>query len=64
MSSFMKRISRFESHIDAAIEKFVFHNRVLGLLIIFIGMPLVTLAAVYVCTTIIILPFALMFGWA
>ena len=41
-----KRVSRFENHVDAAMEKFLFHHRLLGFLIIFIGMPLVTLAAV------------------
>ena len=30
---------------------------------IFIGMPLVTLAAVCVCTTIITLPIAFLLGW-
>ena len=58
-----KRVSRFENHVDAAMEKFLFHHRLLVFLLIFIGMPLVTLAAVCVCTTIITFPIAFMFGW-
>ena len=58
-----KRVSRFENHVDAAMEKFLSHHRLLGFLIIFIGMPLVTLAAVCICTTMITLPIALLFGW-
>ena len=33
-----KRVSRFENHVDAAMEKFLFHHRLLGVLLIFIGM--------------------------
>ena len=61
MFGFIKRVSRFENHIDALIERFVFHHKVLGFLMIFVGMPLVTLAAVCVCTTIITLPMAFLF---
>lgn len=63
MFALKKRVSRFESHVDAAMEKFLFHHRLLGLFMIFVGMPLVTLVAVCVCTTIITLPIALLFGW-
>ena len=59
MFTLIKSVSRFENHIDASIEKFIFHHKFLGFLMIFIGMPLVTLAAVCVCTTII----AFLFGW-
>ncbi len=63
MFAFIKRVSRFENRIDASMEKFIFHHKILGLFMIFIGMPLVTLAAVFVCTTIIALPIAFLFGW-
>lgn len=63
MLSFIKRISRFESRIDASIEKFIFHHKILGLLMIFIAVPLATLAAVCACTTVITLPVAFAFGW-
>ncbi len=29
-----KRVSRFENHVDAAMEKFLFHHRLLGFLAI------------------------------
>lgn len=63
MFTFIKRISRFENHIDVAIERFIFRHKFWGFIIIFIGIPFVTLAAVCICTTIITLPFAFMFGW-
>lgn len=42
MFTLIKSVSRFENHIDASIEKFIFHHKFLGFLMIFIGMPLVT----------------------
>lgn len=63
MFMLVKRVSRFENYIDAAMEKFLFQHRLLGIFMIFIGIPLVTLAAVCVCTTMITLPIAFMFGW-
>lgn len=62
MSAFIKRVSRFENRMDASMERFIFHHKLLGLLLIFIGMPLITLAAVFVCTMLIVLPIALLFG--
>lgn len=63
MFTFIKRISRFERHMDDSIEKFVFHHQFLGFCMIFIGMPLATLAAVCVCAAMITLPIAFLFGW-
>lgn len=62
MSAFIKRVSRFENRMDALMERFIFHHKLLGLLLIFIGMPLITLAAVCVCTMLIVPPIALLFG--
>ena len=63
MFTLIKRVSRFENHIDDSMERFVFHHKFFGFLMIFIGMPLVTLATVCICTTIITLPIVFMFGW-
>lgn len=63
MFTIIKRASRFENHIDASMEKFMFHHKFLGFLLIFVGMPVVTLAAVCVCTIMITLPIAFMLGW-
>ena len=62
MSAFIKLVSRFENRMDALMERFIFHHKLLGLLLIFIGMPFITLAAVCVCTMLIVLPIALLFG--
>ena len=40
MLTFMKRVSRFENHIDTSIERFLFHHKFLGFIFIFIGIPL------------------------
>ena len=63
MLPFKKQVSHFETHIDASMEKFIFQHKFLGFLMIFIGMPLVTLAAVCLFTILIIFPIILMFGW-
>lgn len=60
MFAWKKRISHIEKQVDASMERFIFHHKVLGMLMIFIGMPLLTLAAVCVCTTVIIAPVVLL----
>ena len=62
MFTFRKRVSRFENHVDDAMDKFVFHHKFLGLLMIFTGMPLAILTAVCVCTTMITLLITFLFG--
>ena len=62
MFTFIKRVSRFENHVDDAMDKFMFHHKFLGLLMIFIGMPLAILTAVCVCTTMITLLITFLFG--
>lgn len=62
MFTFRKRVSRFENHVDDAMDKFIFHHKFLGLLMIFIGMPLAILTAVCVCTTMITLLITFLFG--
>lgn len=63
MFTLIKRGSRLENPIEASIEKFIFHHKFLGGFMIFVGMPLVILAAVCICTTLITLPIAFLFGW-
>ncbi len=63
MFALINRVSHFEKYIDSSIEKFIFHHKFLGFLMIFIGMPLITLAAVCVCATIVMVSVAYLFGW-
>ena len=63
MFALIKRFSCFEKHFDSAIEKFISHHRFLGFLLIFIGIPLITSAAVCLCTAIIAFPIAFVLGW-
>lgn len=62
MFTFIKRVSRFENQVNDAMEKFMFHHKFLGLLMIFLGMPLAILTAVCVCTTMITLLITFLFG--
>ena len=63
MTALKKRMSHWENQMDTCMEWFVFHHKFLGFLMIFVGMPLVTLLAVCICTMIIALPLSLVFGW-
>ena len=63
MVALKKRISYLENQMDTRMEEFVFHHKFLGFLTIFVGMPLITLLAVCICTMIIVLPLSLLFGW-
>lgn len=63
MFAMLKRASRFENQIDASIERLVLRHKVLGFVVVFVGMPMLTLAAVCACTTLLALPAAMAFGW-
>ena len=63
MFTLLKRLSRFEIRADAKIERFLFHHHFLGFLIIFIGIPLVTLLAVCLFTAAVVLPISFFSGW-
>ena len=63
MVALKKRISYLENQMDIRMEEFVFRHKFLGFLTIFVGMPLITLLAVCICTMIIVLPLSLLFGW-
>lgn len=63
MLTFIKRISRFEKQMDDSMERFMFRHRVWGFCMIFIGIPIITLAAVCTCTIVVVLPMALVYGW-
>ena len=64
MFAWKKRVSHMERHVDAALERLILQHRFLGVLMLLIGMPLLTLGAVCICTAIIILPISLALGWA
>ena len=56
------RLLHFERMCDGLVEHFLLQHKILGFLLIFIGMPLVTLAAVCICSTLIVLPIAWLWG--
>ncbi len=63
MAAFVQRVSCFEKQMDTRFEKFIIHHPFLGPFIIFIGLPLVTLAVVGLCAAIAALAMAFAFGW-
>lgn len=62
MAMLLKRLSRLEAQMDNAIEKFLFHHHVWGFLMIFIGIPLITLTAVCLFTAAIVFPLGVFSG--
>ena len=63
MSAMKKRLHHFNAWFDASLEQFMLQHKLLGFLTVFIGMPLVTLSAVCICSTVLVLPLALAFGY-
>ena len=63
MAALKKRMSYLENRVDTCMEDFVIRHKFLGFLMIFVGIPLVTLFAVCICTMMIVLPLSLLFGW-
>lgn len=59
----IKRISCCERRMDARIENFLLRHRGFKLFLIYIRLPLFTMAAVCVCTTAAALSLAFLFGW-
>ena len=62
MMTWKTRLLHFERMCDGLVEHFLLQHKILGFLLIFIGMPLVTLAAVCICSTLIVLPIAWLWG--
>ncbi len=63
MFTLIKRISCCENRMDARMEHFLLHHQGFKLFMIYIGLPLFTLAAVCACTTVAALSMAFLFGW-
>lgn len=62
MATMKKHLHQFNTRFDSALAQFTQIHRFLGFLIIFVGMPLATVAAVFISAASIILPFAWFFG--
>ena len=60
MMTWKTRLLHFERMCDGLV---LLQHKILGFLLIFIGMPLVTLSAVCICSTVLVLPLALAFGY-
>ena len=63
MTAIIKSIHKFEDDFDRKAERFAFHHLYIVFVMLFIGIPLLTLMAVAASTTILILPIAWILGW-
>lgn len=63
MPAIKESLHRFEIRFDQRAERFSFRHPHLAFLAMFIGLLIFTLIAVTASTTLITLPFALLFGW-
>ncbi len=61
MSSVLKSIHHFEHRFDACAERLAFRHPYAAVLVMFIVMPVFILLAVAALTTIVTLPFTLLF---
>lgn len=61
MTAIIKSIHKMENRFDKTAECFAFHHPCLAFLAMFIGMPIFILFAVAACTTLAVLPLALIF---
>ena len=52
-----------QNKFDKAVEKFMYRHPYVAFLTLFIGMPIFILIAVFVCTTVAILPISWAMGW-
>lgn len=56
-------IRKFERDLDGKAEQFLIRHSLLGFLAIFVGMPLLVLSCVCLCTMALAYPMGLLFGW-
>lgn len=63
MIKILNSIHKAEHRLDAAAERLFFHHPLIGYIVAFIGMPVFILIAVFVFTTILAFPLALIFGF-
>lgn len=63
MKHMVQTIHRFERRFDARAEWLAWHHPYLAFFSVFIGMPMIVLAAVCVCTAAVMLPVSWLAGW-
>ena len=63
MIKILDSIRKAEHRFDAAMGRFLLRHPFLGYLAVLVGVPFFILIVVFVFTTILALPWALIFGW-
>lgn len=63
MSAIFKTIHKLDNRIETYTKHFAFKHPHISSLVLFIGMPICVIAAVFFFTVVITAPIALIFGW-
>ena len=63
MMTWKTRLLHFERMCDGLVTNFLLQPNSIGLLLIFSGMRLVTMTDEVICSTVLVLPLALAFGY-
>lgn len=61
--SIAKTIRKYERRFDAKAENFMWRHPLLGVFLIFVGMPMLVLLCVCISTVVVAFPMAWLFGW-
>lgn len=63
MTKFIKAIEKKEYKLQAKMEFFFAHHKVLGFFAAFVGMPVAMLGGIFAVTATLAYPMAVLFGW-
>lgn len=63
MTKIIKSIFKKEYKLDEKLERLFVKHPMLGLLLVFVGMPTAILMAVFLCTFLIAMPVSILLGW-
>ncbi|RHP32053.1 hypothetical protein [Lachnotalea sp. AF33-28] len=63
MTAILESLHKFERGFDERVQRFALYHPCLALFAAFAGIPIFLLGAVAVCTALITLPLALIFGF-
>ncbi len=63
MTAISKLLHKFENKFNRDVEHFAFRHPRLAFLAMFVGVPIIILIGVFICTVLIVLPISWIFGW-
>lgn len=63
MIAIIKSINALKYKFDCCVEEFAVEHPNIAFIAMFAAIPILVMLAVSLCTTVIVLPFAWLFGW-